>query len=128
MGYKYFNPNPLQRVSSGDCTVRALSLAIGFDGDWYAAYLALCVRGYEYGEMPSANEIFASLLLDNGYKEYSLMSKCRDCYSIEQFCRDNPVGEYVACSGNHVVYCRDGDYYDSWDSGDVVAIYYFKKE
>ena len=127
MSYVFYNPNPFKRQSSGDCTVRALSLALGWNGDWEKTYTALCVKGLQFGEMPSANDIFSSILLENGYKEHSLMSRCKDCYNLIHFCQDHPSGEFVVCTGNHTVYCRNGSYYDSWDSGDVIPIYYFEK-
>lgn len=127
MGWLYLNNNPLQRQSAGDCTVRALSVALGWNGDWEKAYAALCVRGFQLGEMPSANEVIASLLIDNGYEEHSLMKKCKDCYTLKQFCEDHQSGEYVVCTGSHVVYVSDGNYIDSWDSGDVTPLYYFEK-
>lgn len=127
MGYIYYNPNPYGRYSSGDCTVRALSKALGWDGDWMKTYAALCAEGAAHGEMPSANEVWGSLLVQNGYEEHGLMHKCRDCYTIVVFCQDHPKGEYVVCTGQHTVYCKDGNYWDSWNSGDIIPTYYFEK-
>ena len=41
---------------------------------------------------------------------------------------DNPEGKYLLATGTHVVTVIDGDYYDTWDSGDEIPIYYFTKE
>ena len=127
LGYLYYNPNPAGRQSAGDCTVRALSKALHWDGDWMKTYAALCVAGVQYGDVPSANEVWGNLLLENGYEEHSLLTKCKDCYNLIMFCSDHPKGEYVVCTGQHVIYCKNGSYYDSWDSGDVTPIYYFEK-
>lgn len=127
MSYIYFNNNPRNRSSAGDCTVRALSLALGWDGDWEKTYAALCVAGLQHGEMPSSNEVWGSLLLDNGYVEHSLMQRCKDCYTLVDFCNANTEGEYVVCTGTHAIYCKDGNFYDSWDSGDVIPTFYFEK-
>ncbi len=115
------------RLSSGDCTVRALSVALGFYGDWMKTYALLCAEGAQHCEMPSANEVWGSLLLKNGYEEHSLLQRCKDCYTLADFCKDHKDGEYVVGTGQHTVYCRNGDYMDSWDSGDVIPTYYFKK-
>ena len=47
---------------------------------------------------------------------------------LEIFGRDHPQGLYVLATGTHVITVIDGDYYDSWDSGDKIPLYYFKKE
>jgi len=67
LGYVFYNPNPYGRLSSGDCTVRALSIALGNYGDWMKTYAVLCAEGVSHGEMPSANEVWGSILLKNGY-------------------------------------------------------------
>lgn len=127
MSYVFYNPNPLKRQSSGDCTVRALSLALGYKNDWDKTYVALCIEGMKHCEMPSANEVWGSLLIQNGYVEHSLLTKCKDCYNLIDFCNDHPTGEYVVGTGQHTVYCSMGNYWDSWDSGYVVPTYYFEK-
>ena len=38
---------------------------------------------------------------------------------------DHPKGIYVVATGSHVVAVVNGDYYDSWDSGDEIVAYYF---
>lgn len=102
-------------------------MALGYKNDWLRTYAALCAKGAQHCEMPSANEVWGSLLLENGYEEHSLLSKCKNCYNLIDFCNDHTHGEFVACTGFHVIYCKDGDYYDSWDSGDVIPTYYFEK-
>ena len=78
--------------------------------------------------MPSANKVWATILLNNGYKEHSLFQKCENCYTLEMFCKDNKIGKYVCCDGSHVCYVEDGNWYDSWNSKDINPIYYFAKE
>ena len=40
---------------------------------------------------------------------------------------DNPYGRYILATGEHVVAIENGDYYDTWDSGDEIPIYYWKE-
>jgi hypothetical protein len=49
------------------------------------------------------------------------------CYTIKEFCKDHPIGDYLLGTGSHVVAVLDGNYYDTWDSGSEVPIYYFKR-
>ncbi len=124
MSFMYYNPNP-QSIRVGDCSVRALSYA--FDQDWIETYLQLADLGLEMGDMPSSNAVWGKLLYDNGFKKYIIPDTCPDCYRIIDFCIDNPEGLFILATGTHVVAVNDGDYYDTWDSGDEVPIYYWKR-
>ena len=52
----------------------------------------------------------------------------QDVYTVRDFCEDNPLGTFVLAIHEHVVCVVDGDYYDSWDSGGEIPIYYWTKE
>lgn len=49
-------------------------------------------------------------------------------YTVEDFCIDHPKGTYVLGTGTHVVTVIDSCYYDSWDSGREIIIYYFERQ
>ena len=66
--------------------------------------------------------------MSQGYNRYVIPNTCPDCYSVKQFCEEHPHGKYLLATGTHVVTCIDGDYYDTWNSGDEIPIYYFTKE
>ena len=51
-----------------------------------------------------------------------------DYYTVQDFCIDHPKGTYVLGTGTHAVAVVDGYYYDAWDSGKEIPIYYFSKE
>lgn len=125
MGWIYFNPNPMSnRV--GDCTIRALSLAL--DQDWDSTYLDIVVEGFIQKDMPSSNTVWSDYLISKGFKRYIVDSPCRDCYTIKDFTDDHPNGVYILATGTHVICVKDGNYYDTWDSGNEIPIYYFVKE
>ena len=125
MAYKAFNNNPRgQRV--GDCAVREMSKDLG--KDWEDAYIGLCSEGLMYGDMPSANYVWGMYLRKYGFEQKMISSICPLCVSVSQFAEEHPIGRYVLACQNHVVSVIDGDYYDSWDSGDEIVIYYFSKE
>ena len=123
--YIKYNPNPTGR-SVGDCAVRAIAKALNID--WETAYVMISVNGYAMGDMPSSDSVWGAVLRDNGFYIQSIPNTCPDCYTIKDFCKDFPYGEYVVGTGEHVVAVIDGNYYDSWDSGDVVPIYAYRKE
>lgn len=53
---------------------------------------------------------------------------CPDCYTVADFCRDHPNGTYILAIEGHVVAVDHGDWYDTWDSGDEIPIYYWEKK
>ena len=125
MGWIPFNPNPdANRV--GDCTIRAISLAT--DQDWDSTYWDIALEGYIMKDMPSSNTVWSSVLMSKGFKRYILQDECPNCYTVNKFCSDHPTGTYVLATGTHVVAVKDGNYYDTWDSGCEIPIYYFEKE
>lgn len=120
-----YNPNPLgNRV--GDCVVRAISTATNVE--WERAYMDLADKGLELKDMPSSNHVWGSYLLDIGFSKHTIPDTCPDCYTVREFCKDNPKGTFILATGTHVVAVINGDYFDTWNSGDEVPIYYFRKE
>lgn len=124
--YIQYNPNPTGR-NVGDCAVRAISKA--FDIDWESAYLLIAVAGYIMGDMPSGDSVWGAVLRQNGFYRRSIPNTCPDCYTVEDFCEDNPDGVFVLGFGNHVATVVDGDIYDSWDSSQQIPVYvWYRKE
>jgi hypothetical protein len=123
--WQFVNPNPAYNFV-GDCVVRALSIAL--DSDWDTIFLGLAAYGFDIKDMPSGNAIWSAYLRDKGFKRYIIPNECPNCYTLKDFCEDHPNGIFVIGTGTHAVAVIDGDYYDSWDSGNVIPIYYFTKE
>jgi len=78
--------------------------------------------------MPPRNGMWGSFLRFKGFKEVHLPDTCPDCYTVRQFCQDYPIGKYMLATGTHVVAVIDGNYYDTWDSGDEIPISFWRKE
>lgn len=125
MSYILFNPNP-RRNSVGDCVIRAISKVT--NQDWDTTYLGVALQGYMIKDMPSSNNVWGGYLYSKGFNRYVIPNTCPDCYTIKDFCDDNPRGTFLLATGTHVVAVIDGNYYDTWDSGDEVPIYYWRKE
>ena len=106
--------------------IRGISILT--DKSWEYTYIEIITQGYSMYDMPSSNEVWGSYLQLQGYKRKVIPNTCPNCYTIKDFCRDNPYGKYLLATGSHVVAVIDGDYYDTWDSGDEIPIYYFTKE
>lgn len=126
MSYIYYNPNPRHKNSVGDCTIRAVSKALNIP--WETAYIDLVMKGYEMGDMPSSNAVMSSYLRSKGFMKHVIDNDCPDCYTINDFANEHFKGTYILGTGTHVVAAIDGNYYDSWNSGDEIPIYYYVKE
>lgn len=123
--FVFFNPNPgAKRV--GDCAVRAIAKAMGTD--WEKTYLALCVEGLRAHDMPSGNSVWGSYLKASGFRQRMLPDACPECYTVAAFADEHPHGVYVLALSGHVVTVVNGDYYDTWDSGEEMPVYYFERE
>lgn len=125
--WEYYNPNPTGRTAVGDCAVRAIAKAL--DTDWESAYLLLTVNGMQMGDLPNADATWGSVLRQNGFYRKAIPNTCPDCYSAEDFARDNPEGIYVLGFGGHVATIKDGILYDTWDSSDCIPQYvWYRKD
>ena len=118
--YIRFNNNPTGR-NVGDCAVRAVSKALGID--WETAYLTIARNGFMMGDMPSSDSVWGAVLRQNGFYRRTVPNSCPDCYTADDFCRDNPEGIFVLGFGGHVATVIDGDLYDSWDSSNEIPVY-----
>lgn len=122
--YVEFNLNPCKK-STGDCVIRAISKILGIT--WEQAYIKLTAQGLKDCDILSSNEVWGNFLELNGFKRYIIPDTCPRCYTVIDFCKDHPTGEYILATGNHVVAVMDGDYYDAWDSGHEIPIFFFKR-
>lgn len=123
--YVNYNSNPHgNRV--GDCVIRAISTAL--NEEWEDVYMDIADRGLMMGDMPSSNHVWGSYLIDNGFVREVIPHTCPDCYTAREFCMDHPDGTFVLGTGTHAICVKDGNYFDTFDSGDEVPVFYFRKE
>lgn len=118
-----YNPNPYNsRV--GDCAVRAISKAL--EQDWETTYTGLTLYGYMRCDLPNANHVWGAYLKSKGFKQY-IIDNDKEIYTVNDFCNDNPCGTYILAIDGHVVCVVDGHFYDTWDCGSEIPIYYWRK-
>lgn len=120
--WEKYNPNPLSKLV-GDCVIRALTKAL--DKPWGEIYLGLCIQGYIASDLPSSNHVWGLYLKNNGFERNFISD---DTYTIEDFCKDHPEGTYVLGTGSHAVTVCSGKYFDAWESGKEIVIYYWKRK
>lgn len=125
MAYVFCNPNPDGKLVD-DCVIRGLSIVL--DMDWDTVAVKLCTYEIQMHDMQNSNSVWAKMLEDNGFKRYIIPDTCPDCYTVRRFTQDYPVGTYLLATGTHVVAVKDGNYLDTFDSGDYVPVYFYQKE
>lgn len=118
-----YNPNP-SNSRVGDCTVRAICKATG--QQWNKVYCALSAYGLAAKDMPSANHVWGRYLRELGFHRH-LIDESLENYTVADFCRDHQKGTYILAIDGHVVCVENGCYYDSWDSGREIPVYYWTR-
>ena len=122
--WRQWNPNP-QGLLVGDCTIRAICAATG--NDWYTIHDQACELSRDMADMPSADRVWWELLRRYGFDRLRLLDHCPDCYTVRDFAADNPSGIYILGPMAHAVTVLDGDWWDTWDSGDAIPTYFFRR-
>ena len=124
-----FNPNPKSR-NIGDCTLRAYCAA--FDIDWNKAFDIASQISKENSSM--IQYMFKKIMTehfgceeDPDYNKKKVKNK--DRITVNTFAMTHPYGTYVLGVRQHAVTVKNGEYWDSWDSGDkkVDTVYIVKK-
>ena len=117
-----YNPNPVSR-NVGDCSIRALTVALGVD--WETAFALLSANAFQMADMMSSNAVIGSVLRQHGFRRSVIPNFCPDCYTVGQFAEEHPEGVFVLGTGSHVVAVKDGEILDSWDSSNEIPQYYW---
>lgn len=125
MSYQFFNPNPLGKFV-GDCTIRAICAVTGLD--WYEIHRQQSDLSRIMADMPSSDDVWWELLRLHGFRKVNLLDSCPKCYTVADFASDHPSGLYVLGPKEHAIAVIDGDWYDTWDSGATVPLYYLRRE
>lgn len=121
--YINYNANPTN-AHVGDCTVRAISKATS--QSWDKVYVGLAVVGFCMKDMEDANRVWGEYLRLNGWRRTTIPNDCQ-CYTVKDFCNEHPKGTFVLAMEGHVLCVQDGNYIDTWDSGEEIPLYYWEE-
>lgn len=116
------NPNP-KRKEVPDCVIRAIAIALRMR--WVEVYDDLCRLGRAEFNMPSADAVWGKYLYQKGFQPFRLPESCPRCVTVNQFSKIFDHGTYIIGTGSHAVAIINGDYYDSWDSGDEIPSFFW---
>lgn len=123
--YKYANVNPSGR-NTDDCLIRSIAIIMGIS--WEKALMDLTQWSLLIHDMPNKDSTLSVYLRDKGFKREVIPNTCPACYTIRDFCKDHPYGDYILLTSGHAVPVINGNYYDTKDSGDEIPMYYWYKE
>ena len=113
-----FNPNPKDR-NIGDCTLRSYCAAFGIS--WEKAFDIASKVAKENASMIQymADKILTeefNCVVDEKYNKKSVKGK--DRITVNEFAMTHPYGKFILHVPKHQVTVINGEYWDSWDSGD----------
>ena len=128
--YKYYQPNRKDlKDKYGDCTIRALSKALGVT--WLEAFELTIPYCKEYQctnifDMP--HDLEAQVMNKLGFRYYGVSNaKGSKRPTVASFARSHKAGVYILNVANHEVAVIDGVYYDTWDCGYKSQYGYYEK-
>lgn len=119
----YANPNPEQK-DVPDCVIRAISIAL--NKPWEEVFIELSTMAYFCHSIISHNYVWGKYLYWLGFIPFMIPNICPECITIKIFSEIFDKGTYIIGTGSHAVAVIDGNYYDTWDSGDEQPSFFWK--
>ena len=123
-----YNPNP-KKKNVGDCSLRAYCAAFGWT--WEEAFEKSSEIAKDEAIMMDTHKTCEKVMKGEGYvlDEEFKKSKRKDL-TVNEFALTHPYGTYFLNTHGHLLCVKDGEYWDSWDSGKkkVRRIYIKKNE
>ena len=118
-----YNANPAKKQVP-DCVIRAVAVALNLSWLQVSDELYEVARS-EYS-VTCDDHVWGRYLYMRGFRPFLLPENCPECVTIKRFTKMFPNGVYIIGTGSHAVAVINGDYYDSWDSGNEVPSFFWK--
>ena len=125
--YKYYQPNKMDlKDNYGDCAIRTICKSENLD--WLDAYDLMYHYSREVQCPMNCKHGFEYILKKLGYT-YTPISNKKGTKrpTVDRFSKDHNNGTFILVVANHYVCSKDGNYYDTWDSGDKSLYGYWTK-
>lgn len=140
--FKQFNNNPKckiikrgkkkgQKEIKCDCVIRCMQLA--WNTDWLTAAKRLAERSFELCDIQTSNAVYESFC-----ESAKIDAKIEDSFTgrkrykrVKEFAESTKGDStgYIVSVPHHLVFVKNGEYFDAWDSGNetVRKIWKLKK-
>lgn len=119
----YANPNPAGKQVP-DCVIRAICIALN------KPWLEVSDELYEFARREYSvtcdDNVWGYYLYSLGFEPFLMPFTCPRCVTVKEFTKYYPMGTYIIGTGSHAVAVIDGNYYDSWDSGNVIPSFFWR--
>ena len=119
----YANPNP-EKKNVPDCVIRAICIAL--NKSWGEVFNELSEVAARDHSITSDDHVWGHYLWCLGFIPFILPESCPECVTIRSFAEIFNHGTYIIGTGYHAVAVINGDYYDTWDSGNEVPTFFWK--
>lgn len=117
--YTSYNANPADH-NVNDCVVRAIATVL--NQSWDRTYIEICLQGYLMRNMPASNAVWQEYLSGKGFSRWYPQER-----TVSEFVTKNRSGTYLLALDRHVVAVIDGEYFDTWDSGEREILYVWER-
>ncbi|MDT3386852.1 MAG: hypothetical protein LIR46_03665 [Bacteroidota bacterium] len=118
----YANPNP-EGLSVPDCVIRAMCIALNKPWEEVSDELYSIARSSH--TVTCDDHAWGKYLYMHGARPFTLPEACPTCISVKAFSTIFNTGIYIIGTGHHAVCVIDGNYYDTWDSGNEIPTFFW---
>ena len=119
----YANPNPANKQVP-DCVIRAICIAL--NKPWLEVSDELYSLARREYSVTCDDRVWGLYLYSLGFEPFLLPFSCPKCITVNEFTKYYPYGTYIIGTGTHAVAVIDGNYYDSWDSGNTTPSFFWR--
>lgn len=125
--YIYYQPNAKDlKDNYGDCVIRALTKAE--NKSWIDVFDELVPIAREMQCMPNCKPCYSEYLKRKGYEYHGISNALGTKRpTVSSFALSHKHGTYIARVAHHIVAVKDGQFFDTWDSGRKSLYGYWQK-
>ena len=110
----FTNTNPKGLLTTGDCVIRAISIATG--KEWKEVVMGLAETACETSFSPLSRENYDVYLTRNGWKKMPMPKHENGTkYTAKEFCKEHKTGTFVCNIAGHTFCVKNGRVHDTWD-------------
>jgi len=127
MEFIEFNNNP-KNIETGDCSIRAISMATG--KSWEEVYRELAELGINNGFSINDTRTTNLYLETLGYKKQDIKRNDNTQYTVEEFCIElaKEKATYLIRIQDHLTIIKDKKIYDNWNCSKKLVKSYWSKD